>query len=421
MTDTRIAWALATVGLMLCGCNDDGTVGVTPDGAMDASHPDGRSSGDSRVPEDGDVDGSSLDPDAGRDAYCMGSGPPVDVRDSEDTGVEETCSGRIAERLFRYAVCSCGALSLDSPFATDSFDSREGPYTDGESGGPVGANGRYEHVGEATIGGSLLVGGAGGMHVEAPHQIEGDLQSNGALTTTGDMTVRRDAWVRGDVTADGPLHVNRDLTQPPGATSTGDFTVDGTQNTDEFTVDQPCACSGDDVLDIHGLVETAETHNDNDEVGLDPDVLDMPADTEIEIPCGRFYLSAIRIDSPLTIRVTGRAAVFVDSVVDVSDDVTIETSEDAELDLFVSGSVHTHSPLSFGSADNPASVRVYVGGSRVTLDDEATFMGNLYAPNAAVRVVSAPLEVFGSVFAGFFDATADVAIHYDRGILRAGD
>ncbi|MFW5877410.1 MAG: DUF7305 domain-containing protein, partial [Myxococcota bacterium] len=57
----------------------------------------------------------------------------------------------------------------------------------------------------------------------------------------------------------------------------------------------------------------------------------------------------------------------------------------------------------------------------VTLDDEATFMGNLYAPNAEVRVVSAPLEVFGSVFAGRFDATADVAIHYDRGILRAGE
>lgn len=406
------------------GCSDDGVVGVMGlDGGTTEGGPtvDGGERGDGGDAGESGDGGSSPD-DGGRAAYCMGSGPPVSVGEVSDGGAAtETCGGRIAEGLFRHALCSCDGLLVSNPFTTDAFDSDMGPYMTGETGGAVGINVDYRNTGSGDIGGTLSVSGVAGMEVTNPHVIRGDLFINGPLQASGYVDAQRDAWIRGDIVADNDMDVGRDLVHPDGITTTGTITVTGAERTADFTVDPPCACDPEELLDVRALALEAEVHNDNAEIDLDPALLDRPdSDVELTLPCGRFYFDAIRATKPVVLNVEGRVALFVGGDVEVSNAVTVNVADDAELDLFIAGSVVAGNPLQLGSAERPKAVRVYVGGPSVRMTGSATFTGNLYAPHALVYA-SNPLEVFGSVFAGDFEATNTVTIHYDRAILHAGE
>ena len=64
---------------------------------------------------------------------------------------------------------------------------------------------------------------------------------------------------------------------------------------------------------------------------------------------------------------------------------------------------------------------MYVAGaSEIKFEDQTNIGGYLYAAFGLLNVQS-PLEVFGGVYAGDYNANDSVDIHYDREVLNAGD
>ena len=91
------------------GGGDDGAAG-SGDGALGGAD-GGLSSG-----SDGSPLGEPLS------TFCQGSGAPVVV------GGGDLCSGELAESTFRFAVCACETVDVQSNLSIDGFDSRLGPY-----------------------------------------------------------------------------------------------------------------------------------------------------------------------------------------------------------------------------------------------------------------------------------------------------
>jgi len=124
----------------------------------------------------------------------------------------------------------------------------------------------------------------------------------------------------------------------------------------------------------------------------------------------------------LTVHVHGRTALYVEGDVSASSSLAFTLEPDAELDLFVGGTLVASDTFVFGSPNYPALSRAYVAGTaKIALSSDIRLGGELYAPNSEQVVWSAKNDIYGSVFAGSFRASDVTNIHYDRAVLRAGD
>jgi hypothetical protein len=461
----RLYWAFLLPAVAACGSNaapgadspDGGTgspVGSSPDasttpgspGTFDVadSGPSGQpdatapSSGPSGSPGSGQDAASAPAPDAGADAsasppddanglavdsraqYCAGSGPPVTVGDSLDG--RDVCTGAIAEWTFSHALCTCKDAAIPGVFTTDSFDSTLGPYKPGQAGAPVGVNHDLSLGGVPDIGGTLTVTGPDGLSLAGGAVVQGDLQVSANLAFAGVGTVARDLWTGGGLEAAGIVTVGRDLHDPTWALAAGLFAVGGSTITSPFTLAPPCACAPDQILDVAGIVAQGKRQNDNASIGLDPDALDAVAGVvNIDLPCGRFYLKQIAGAGVIHVDVEGRTALFVDGDIATAGVLDVHIEPAGELDVFVAGNFVPTGVSSFGDISRPAAARIYVGGSKdVLLTGVNAFVGNVYAPNANVALTGVS-DVYGSIFAGNFTAPGVTAIHFDRGVLDAGN
>ena len=144
------------------------------------------------------------------------------------------------------------------------------------------------------------------------------------------------------------------------------------------------------------------------------------APVALDLPCGRFFFSEVGSGQPITLRVSGKTAVFVGGDLDAASGFDVELGPGAELDLFVEGALANLASFSLGSPAAPGQARVYVhGASNLTLPAGARFAGNLYAPNASL-VLSGQAEVFGSVFVRSLNSSGALTIHFDDAVARAG-
>lgn len=385
------------------------------------------------------VDGSSMDGaadaiadarldsavDAAPDApptFCEGSGPAVLVGDGP---FRLRCGGSVAETTFRFALCSCQDYAGGHVLRTDSFDSSEGRYVPGGRGGSVGTNGPVASSADMSIGGALwihhrdglTIGGGSGVTVASDLRDLGIVR--GALSS---LTVGADAYVGRDLEL-RDLRVTGALTIPTDAS----FVVSGIESTGSVvrapvSFGAPCNCAPESLLDITGLVDASRTDNDNATAGIAEDALDGYAGgTTLTVPCGRHFLSRVFGTEPLTLRVTGRTAIFVAGDLALTDSFTVIVEDGGELDLFVQGNIVSSHPITLGSPETPAKTRLYVGGSgTVNVVAGAFIAGNLYAPRAELTTAGA-IETFGSVFVRRMAASGSVTIHYDTAVLRAGD
>src|SRR4030095_16338310 len=57
---------------------------------------------------------------------CANGGPAISFGD----GGTADCAGNLAQRTFRWALCSCDSMTLSATFVTDGFDSTQGPFAD---------------------------------------------------------------------------------------------------------------------------------------------------------------------------------------------------------------------------------------------------------------------------------------------------
>jgi len=346
------------------------------------------------------------------DTYCEGAGPPVLL--------DGTCSGELAETLFRHAVCGCGSLAFGSDLRTDGFDSRIAPYAPGGQGGHVASNQGLDGSQGMFIDGEVTVGGAEGIEAGTVLEVAADLTSGGPLGRSGSaITVEGTARVAGDVTV-ATLVVGGTLITPPGTAISGEVTA-ATESA-EVSVPPPCRC--DDALDVAAVIGDHALANHDAEIDLVPDALsDIDGDATLELPCGRFYLDDIQGSSAgtLTIRASGRSALFVGGGITLQQDLTVELGPDAELDLFVAGNIQVAGISRLGDPARPRALRLYVAsGGSIALSAGSALAGNLYAPLADLAT-SAELELFGALVVNRVNGAASVTIHHDRAVADAAD
>lgn len=400
---------LAVIGLHGLGaCSQLDVVAILPGGS-------GADGGASDAADSGDAEDAGVpQPDGG---FCDGRGPLVLVGDQGRT----MCSGRLAETTFRYALCTCEGYVGNHQLITDAFDSTQGPFSSGGIGGSVGSNGRWATAGDSSIRGTLRVNDAVQVTGAAELRVGADLYVQGDLRADGTVVVGRRAQVGGAVDVPA-LQVAELLTTSPGAVIDlhGGGQLGG-QATAPVTVGPPCACDPGQLFQVAAWVAAQRVDNDNGALGLEPnDWQNLPTDRTIDLPCGRYYLSAIGGAGALTLRLGGRVALFVDGDLSLQAPLTVQTGERGELDLFVAGNVVSAGRLSLGDAAHPARVRLYVGGSgTLELSGGGVFAGNIYAPQAEL-VSSAALETFGALFVRRVALSDRLTIHYDTAVLDNG-
>ncbi|NIR60123.1 MAG: hypothetical protein GWO02_11705, partial [Gammaproteobacteria bacterium] len=141
--------------LALAGCDCSSNDGADGAVAGDGGGLDGMTGLDGGTMLDGSTSGLG----GTREEFCSGSGTVALVGDSVGDGGSPVCTGGLAERTFRYALCVCERTTIGSEICTDAFDSSEGPYEPGagapdcgdgtgwplggQFGGSIGVNGRY--------------------------------------------------------------------------------------------------------------------------------------------------------------------------------------------------------------------------------------------------------------------------------------
>jgi hypothetical protein len=233
----------------------------------------------------------------------MTAAPALVACGSGDVQLGQNLPGDLAKKTFRFAVCACTNINFGGNLVTDARSSATG--TASATAASVGVDGTYNGTSSATsIGGSLWTNGDTAM---SGHDVSGDLRCGGNLVVDGTSHVRNDAFVQGSVqgalSVDGVLHI------PAGQPHAGVAAVGGT-TVQPVAVAAPCDCSNP--LDVKAIVAAFEQANDDAAIGLDPASLaSVDTDRALTLPCGRYYLTSIGGGAPLTVRVTGRAAIAV--------------------------------------------------------------------------------------------------------------
>lgn len=330
---------------------------------------------------------------------CVNGGPPLSTGDDEDK-----CLGTLAQTTFRYSLCSCTDLNVSAALSTDAFDSTTGPYAPGQLGGGVGVDRDITNWSEAvTVGGTLWVAGTDSYASSGPaSEVKADLHLGGSWKASTPFTVAGPAYVVGSLEG---------------------VTVAGATETVQ-TVPSACDCSENRLVPVAALVRAHRApSNDNAAIGLDETALENPTSAlRLDLPCGNFYFTSIQSSLALTIHVSGRAALYVEGDVRASSPLAFVLDPEAELDLFVGGTLSVSDTFVFGSPNYPALSRAYVGGTaKLALSADVRLAGQLYAANSEQVVWSAKNAIYGSIFAGNFRASDVTDIHYDRGVLRAGE
>lgn len=344
--------------------------------------------------------------------FCQGGG---------SIGGSITCGGELAQRTFRYGLCICRDVAISSTISIDGFNSNNGAYMEGIPGGSLGINGNY-NGNDVSVGASLWVGGqisgSGSLDVGV------NMNVGGQINTSGNVNVGRDANVNGNILIAGDLAVDGELVQPTGSQITSQSRMLGSQREAPVSFPAPCDCEDEQLIDVAAYIAEARDHNDNDEmgVGIQPGMFqNLTQDTELDLPCGRFYFTDIQGSGSLVLRLEGRTAIYIDGNISLGQSFEIELGPEATLDLFIGGTITTSGRFAIGDPMRPVATRVYMGGTgTLNFSGDVSIAANLYAPRGEFAV-SSGIELFGSVLASRLNTSGDVIIHYDSAVLQAGE
>ncbi len=409
----------------------------------------GNGEGDGGASDDGADAAVEADGGVSYEAFCSGQGPvikvPVGASDELTGGTGDVCTGTIARKVFKNALCACESGYFAGYLQTADYVENDDGSISWRSGGSVGINGGYYAGSYTQVGGDLRIFGAPRNAEFSGHlqnwvagdvEVWGDLEIASDIVMAGLLTVAEDARVN-KMTLMGLSAVQGTLTTPPYTwpldpiTTLGlnlnDFTYGGRKQ-EVLELNPPCACGAKNQLDVAAIVAEAETNNDNANpaVNLDPfafSKLDLTVGAaRITLPCGRFYLDSITGVGAVQLRITGRTALFVRGDVGTVGAFDVElVGPGAELDLFVGGNFVQTGYSPFGDPNRPEDIRVFVAGSQtIVLTGYSPFSGNLYAPNANIDIKGF-LDMNGALFAKNFHADGYVKINYDSAILDQGD
>jgi hypothetical protein len=367
---------------------------------------------------------------------CTGKGPAIHLAGN----APQNCTGALAARFGRYALCSCNTLNLASGglYVNVVGGPPPGPRPTGGPGpgapaprlfaASVGTDGDLV-VGSAAdppgpmteIAGSLVTAGMGRATFVHGGHVQGNLRGAGSFTTATTMGV----WVSGEMVSGGDVSgmyrvVGGPLRLPPGAMITPDVQSMGVSR-ETVAVPPPCGCGASPALDLRAEIAARKPSNTNP--SFPEDLLsDVQKGKTLDLTCGEYYLQGIEsaVGAPITLRVHGRVALFVAGAVRLGDSFAVALEDDAdELDLIVGGPFDTMGRV-FGSPSTPARMRLWAASNMVALPDQIQFGAAVYAPNA-VFSAGANLSFFGSLYVGALQIGGDVRVAYDPSVLFGGE
>lgn len=343
---------------------------------------------------------------------CAGGGPPIDLGD----GQSSDCLG---QTTFRWAICSCLDIGVSSTLQTDAYDSLTGPYVPGGPGGGIGMNRMFQASSATTVSGAMWASSPTGTGPSADLNVGMELHLGGPFSPKTTV-VGGDAYIDGNVSTAATITFQKALYQPPGTTVSGDVTY-VSRAEQPVDVPPPCECEPGQLLPIAAWVAARASSNDNAVIGLSPDALVNPdGPVRLDLPCGRYYLDGISGSQAITIVAHGRTALFIGGDVGLSRPLTIAVTPTGTLDVVIAGNLSNSAPFAIGSPNYPALSRFYIGGAtgfRISSDSR---LGAFFYAGYGQVGSSAPLEVYGGVFAGDFQNSGATKVHYDRAILDVG-
>lgn len=392
----------------------DAADGVAPgpgDGETDAAGDAGTGG------EDAADTGCSPGCGPGETPTCEGVGGAALVLNSGATGA--LCAGAEAQNAFGWGLCACEDAIFDNQVVVDAFDSRAGPYAAGGQGGGLGANGVVRASNRLAVSGALWSAGEGGLTSYNALAVGQALHLGGPLVAFQAGEVGGDAVVWGDATAYNGFDIGGVLSQPEGAALTG-VTARGVAVAAARPA-RPCRCDTKALaLPTALALAHAPPHNDNGAIGLAADAaVEPPGAVSLELPCGLFYLDAVRSGAPVTILATGRAALFIGGDVRMTGPLTVGTAGEGELDVYVAGTLSASGAFTLGDEARPARLRVYIGGTEgVVISNSARVAAFVQAGRAEVALGN-HADVFGGVVARRIVAPNVLTVHYDRAVLAA--
>jgi hypothetical protein len=413
--------SLVVVLMMLLGCERELSFGnLLPNG--DSSPTPGMEAGtaprlDATTPDSSfDVEAGRRDAqpaESGAGSYCEQRGPMFRVTDTSTGSCGANASG------FHYGLCSCNIMQSNELLRVDGWDSRTGAYTaDGRGTGTVALNGAM--YAPAEIAGSLLIAGALGASPTGDLEIGGSLVSLGPVSSAGHrVSVGGDARVVEALRAE-ELAIGGTLTMPEGALVQVNRGVAPPIVRGPITLDAPCRC--DQQLDLLSAIDSASRSNDNAIIGLDAatGLHTSGGAVRRELPCGKYFVEDVDAASALTLRITGRVALFVRrSIVSQNVPFTIELAAGAELDLILGEGISAMGQVTIGDPAKPGRTRVYVAGQGTS--GTLYFLGALslaasvYAPSSELaRAGTEPATVYGALLVERATSLPPLTVHYDR-------
>ncbi len=372
---------------------------------------------------------SGLPPGGTYAEFCAGSGPLILNGEDATTGIgagdENVCTGEIAAQVFQAAICSCETIDDDAAIETVSFSST-GAATDGNEA-HVYTNNLYTASRNNIIRGDLRMYGSAGTNAPGGTlTVYRDLWSNTAWSNNNTLDVGQD---NGDMYVNGNVFLRfatigsgtGNLFMPTANTLTlgmGAAPSYGGRVNQPVSFPRPCPCNASELVDIAAFVASTQSANDNSVINLDPDAFNpVPGGGNVELPCGRFYLSGVDSGSQFSITATDRTALFIDG--DLKSGAALDLSlegDEAEIDVFIAGTMEAGASVDFGDSAHPAKVRVYIGTSDdINFSAAGNFYGNFYAPNAKL-IFGGAVDVYGSLFARHIDGSSQINVHYDEAV-----
>lgn len=334
--------------------------------------------------------------------FCSGKGPPVDLPIFGD------CTGDLAKKTFRFAVCACTQGSFFNAVTTTSFNSTIDPNKALE-GGSVGVNGNLSVSSPLKVGGTLWVDGK--IDVNNACVVDQELHA-GNFTSANMLAIDDDAFVEGPAVNNNTLTVGGSYYYKNGPPPAG-LKVGQAQQDLQLEVIAPCDCK--DSIDIAAIVAAFKNKNDNGSLVTETTFVQNQNPIDVTLPCGRYYFTAFDALKPVTVHLTGRTAVFIDGGFKHAEGVVFDLGADAELDLFIDGALASNHTLALGDPARPAATRVYVNGD-VTLANETTLVANVYVPKHKFQANNI-LHLYGSVTADTIQLSSPTDVHYDEAIL----
>jgi hypothetical protein len=330
------------------------------------------------------------------------------------------------------------------------------------AGGGIGVNGTTQDTDVMHAGGDFWVFGTSGESTKGDVVVSERMLDKFALSYSKTGTVYGASFINGPFSASGSSSMTLYgllTTQASCSALPGSLAANGgcVGNTPFPAFAAPCGTAAD-LIPVKAIVESFKTTNDDAAINITPATLsNVTTTTRLDLPCGIYYFDSISIGKSTTIVVHGHTAIIVGGSIRISQQLILDLDPDATLDVFVGGVMNVSNDVTLGSPAYPRLTRMYFGDSScvggggvltasqdythccsgivsgttcvggggnlsqaISLSQGGHFNGLLWAGYGQFTH-SNPLEMYGSIFANYIDASGDTVVHYDNGAQHNGD